>query len=197
MGLPDRVQLPFGFDPDLLRRDLETLAASPWTPHFVAENYDGEWSVIALRAPAGATHPVKMIYSDPSETRFVDTAALDHCPYFRSVLERFACELRAVRLMRLTPGSAIKEHRDHDLDAEAGMARIHIPIATNPQVVFEVNRRPVEMAPGSAWYLRLSDPHHVANNGATDRVHLVIDAVADDWLKDMLECAAMDSASAI
>jgi hypothetical protein len=46
------------------------------------------------------------------------------------------------------------------------------------------------MAPGSAWYLRLSDPHSVSNNGAADRVHLVIDALANDWLAAALHGAA-------
>jgi len=194
MPLPDRLRLPFHFEPDLLQRDLETLCAMDWTPHFVTQNYDGDWSVIALRASAGARHPVTMIYSDPSATQFVDTPALERCPHFREVLERFACELRAVRLMRLTPGSLIKEHRDHDLDAEEGMARIHIPVTSNPHVVFEVNRRQVDMAPGSVWYLRLSDPHRAANNGPADRVHLVIDAVVNDWLQSVLERAAEEFA---
>ena len=186
MALPDRLRLPFAFDPGLLRRDLENLAATPWTAHFVAQNYDGDWSVIALRGPAGARHPVMMIYSDPSATHFEDAPALASCPYFHTVLARFACQLQAVRLMRLTPGSTIKEHRDHDLDVEHGMARIHIPITTNPAVQFELNRRCLVMEPGSVWYLRLSDPHRVANRGNADRVHLVIDAVMNDWLRDVL-----------
>jgi hypothetical protein len=131
-----------------------------------------------------------MIYSDPSATAFEDTPLLQHCPYFREVLATFACELQAVRLMRLTPGSVIKEHSDNDLDAERGMVRMHIPITTNPGVEFELNRSRIVMQPGSAWYLRLSDPHRVANRGATDRVHMVVDAVANDWMRAMLERAA-------
>ena len=34
--------------------------------------------------------------------------------------------------------------------------------------------------------LRLSDPHSVSNMGDSDRVHLVIDAAANDWLAGML-----------
>jgi hypothetical protein len=70
------------------------------------------------------------------------------------------------------------------------MARVHIPITTNEAVEFELNRRRVVMAPGSAWYLRLSDPHRVANRGASDRVHLVVDLVVNDWLRGMLAQAA-------
>jgi len=105
------------------------------------------------------------------------------------LIRSFDCDVRCVRLMRLTPGSVIKEHTDFDLDAEHGMVRIHIPITTNPQVVFELNRIAVAMAPGEAWYLRLADPHRVVNGGASDRVHLVMDAVVNDWMTDLLEQA--------
>jgi hypothetical protein len=89
--------------------------------------------------------------------------------------------------MRLSPGSVIKAHRDHDLDADHGVIRLHIPIETNPDVVFELNGAPVAMEAGSVWYLRLSDPHRAANRGATDRVHLVIDAVVNAWVLGLLD----------
>ena len=192
MVFADRLRLPLSFDPVRLERDLEALSGVAWIEHFVKQNYDGDWSVIPLRGVAGATHPVMMIYANPTATEFADTPMLAPCPYFREVLAAFACELQCVRLMRLTPGSVIKEHDDGDLDAANGVARIHIPVTTNAGVEFELNRRRIVMAPGSAWYLRLSDPHRVANKGTTDRVHLVIDAVVNDWLTDLLRRAETD-----
>ena len=191
MVFPDRLRLPLGFDAERLQRDLAALAAAPWTPHFVPQNYDGDWSVIPLRAPKGTAgqHPIRMIYSDPSAAEFEDTPFMSSCPYFREAAFAFGPEPRATRLMRLTPGSTIKEHADGDLAAEDGMARIHVPIATNPDVVFEVNRRRVDMAPGEAWYLRLADPHRVANRGTTDRIHLVIDLPVDAALERLLRQA--------
>ena len=59
--------------------------------------------------------------------------------------------------MRLTPGSRIKEHTDHDLRVENGAARIHVPVVTNDDVEFYLNGSRVVMTAGSAWYLRLSD----------------------------------------
>jgi hypothetical protein len=190
MTLPDRVSLPLAFDPARLERDLDALTGVDWIAHFVAQNYEGDWSVIPLRSVAGARHPIQTIYSDPTATAFEDTPLLDACGYFRDVLAAFECELRCVRLMRLTPGSRIKEHDDLDLAAESGVARIHIPITTNADVEFELNRVRVIMQPGSAWYLRLSDPHRVANRGATDRVHMVVDAMVNDWLRELLHRAA-------
>jgi hypothetical protein len=157
-----------------------------WTDHFVTQNYEGQWDVLPLRHVAGATHPVMQAYSDPAATEFIDADMLSLTPYFRQVLAAFECPLKAVRLMRLTPGSRIKEHRDHDLAADWGEARIHIPITTNPGVTFLLNRVAVGMKPGEAWYLRLADPHAVTNDGDEDRVHLVIDCLATAWLTDQL-----------
>jgi len=187
---PDRLQLPFTFDRDLLAADLRRLSATPWINHFVTQNYQGDWSVIPLRGPAGARHPVQMIYSDPTATAFEDTPMLADCRYFRTVLDTFACPLQAVRLMRLTPGSVIKEHTDHDLCFEQGSVRLHIPITTNDGVAFELNRRRVILEAGSCWYLRLSDPHSVANRGDADRVHLVIDAGVNEWIEAAFAAAA-------
>jgi hypothetical protein len=182
MVFPDRLQLPLSFDPVLLARDLDALSATPWTAHYVQQNYEGDWSVIPLRCAAGETHPIRMIYSDPTASVFVDTPFLAACPYFQAVIAAFACEVRGVRLMRLGAGSVIKQHADLDLAIETGAARVHVPVVTNPDVEFLLNGSRVRMKAGEAWYLRLSDPHAVANRGASDRVHLVLDLVADDWL---------------
>ncbi len=187
---PDRVRLPLHFDPARLRADLDGLIDTPWTEHFVRQNYEGDWNVLPLRCAKGATHPIMQIYSDPTVTEYEDTALLARSPYFQAVLRAFRCPVQAVRLMRLTPGSIIKEHRDNDLEAECGSARLHIPIVTNPDVDFRLNGERVVLDPGSVWYLRLSDRHSVANRGTADRVHLVVDCVADAWLTDLLGASA-------
>ena len=184
--MPDRVKLNLVFDAELLQRDLRRLEASHWIDHFVTQNYEGNWSVIPLRGPATATHPVMMIYPDPTCTEFSDTPFLAELPYFRKVLREIACPLHAVRLMKLTPGSRIKEHTDHDLAAENGTARLHVPVVTSDDVHFVLNGTRVVMNEGDCWYLRLSDPHSVENNGPADRVHLVIDAEVNPWLADQL-----------
>jgi hypothetical protein len=197
MAFPDRLKLPVAFDPAGLAADLAALAGAPWTRHFVEQNYEGEWSVIPLRAPKGTAgqHPIRQIYSDPSLTAFEDTPLMAACPHLRAVAGAFGAP-QAVRLMRLTPGSVIKEHTDHDLAAEHGVARIHAPVVTNPDVVFEVNRRRLDMAPGEAWYLRLADPHRVANRGAADRIHLVVDVPFNPTLEALMRQAMAATAQA-
>ena len=176
MTLPDRLKFDITFSKRRLLSDLERLEKSEWIGHFVTQNYEGDWDVLPLRGPKGAEHPVMMAYSDPSCAEFEDTPYLKECPYFQEVLDSFPFELHAVRLMALSPGSRIKEHRDHDLSLEDGAVRLHIPIRTSDAVEFVLNGSRVQMAEGDCWYLRLSDPHSVYNGSGIRRVHMVVDA---------------------
>jgi hypothetical protein len=179
-AIPDRLRLSLRFSPSQLRSDLEHLRHSDWIAHFVRQNYEGDWSVLPLRGPRGAVHPIRMAYSDPGCSDFEDTPFLVGCSYLPQVLASFPFELHAVRLMSLSPGSRIKEHRDHDLSLEDGAIRLHIPITTSDSVEFHLNGQRIVMAEGECWYLRLSDPHAVFNGGAEDRVHRVVDAPASE-----------------
>jgi hypothetical protein len=78
---------------------------------------------------------------------------------------------------------------DFELRAEEEPARIHIPVVTNPDVEFFLNGTRVMLEAGSAWYLRLSDRHSVHYKGADDRVHVLVDATVNDWLRSELETA--------
>lgn len=188
-GMTDRVKLPLNFDAQLLQEDIARFKTNDWIEHFVKQNYEGDWSVIPLRGPTGATHPVMMIYSDPTCKDFSDTPYLQELDYIPSVLNEFKCPLLAVRLMKLSPDSQIKEHTDHDLAFENGVVRIHIPIQTNNHVEFLLNGEAVDFNAGDCWYLKLNDPHSVNNIGNTDRIHLVIDALVNDWLSQLLHQA--------
>jgi mannose-6-phosphate isomerase-like protein (cupin superfamily) len=75
------------------------------------------------------------------------------------------------------------------------MVRLHIPVVTNDAVDFRLNGERVVLEAGSCWYLRLSDPHSVANRGTEDRVHLVVDAEVNDWVGEVFAGAARGSAT--
>lgn len=179
-------RLPLAFEAAALVEDLAAFGEDEWIDHFVPDNYVGRWQVLPLRGPAGETHPIRMAYSDPSASEFADTPLLERAPALREALAAFPCPLESVRLMRLTPGSRILEHRDHDLDPESGHVRLHVPLTTSEGVEFRVGGERVAMGPGECWYLRLSEPHEVRNAGPIDRVHLVLDARVDPWLASHL-----------
>ena len=117
---------------------------------------------------------------------FRDTPLLDRCPYYRDVLAAFVCPIKSARLLKLGAGASIREHRDYDLGLDQNEARVHVPVVTNSSVEFLLEGRRVVMAPGEAWYLDLNRRHNVRNRGTTDRVHLVVDCIADDWFRDRL-----------
>jgi hypothetical protein len=64
--------------------------------------------------------------------------------------------------------------------AEGKLLRIHWPIQTSPEVMFDgwlddgarVHRH---MEQGRAWYLDTRKPHRAVNKGERDRIHLVLD----------------------
>lgn len=194
-GFPDRIRLPLAFDPAPLAADLAAFGESDWTRHFVRDNYEGDWSAIPLRAAEGETHPVRMIGVHSLAARFVDTHFLARAPAMAAALSRLRSPLKSARLMRLRPGSAIREHSDHDPDEERPGARVHLPITTNAGVEFHLGGKAVAMTPGSLWYLRLSEPHRAVNRGTTDRVHLVVDLMIDDWFLEQARAGVAAAAA--
>jgi hypothetical protein len=172
------LKLPFVFDVRAIQDELQSFAPDDWEPHFNKQYYEGDWSGIALRAAENA-HVA--LYPDPTVERYVDTDALAKCPSVSAVLEKFKCETESVRFLRLGPGASIREHRDHKLSFEDGVARVHVPVKTTSEVEFMLDGNRVEMAEGEAWYLNFNLRHSVKNNGDSDRIHLVIDCIVNDW----------------
>jgi GNAT superfamily N-acetyltransferase len=191
--VPDAVKLPFQFDAARLQADLALIMSEEFLLHFNTAYYEGDWSAVPLRSIGGlANH----IYPDPAaKDSFADTPLLARCPYIREVLATLRCPLRAVRFLRLKKGSIIKEHRDHELGFEDGEVRVHIPVITNAEVEFMLNQVRVVMNEGECWYLNVNQPHRVANRGATDRIHLVIDCVVNEWLSDLLVATARSAST--
>lgn len=186
--LPDAVKLPFQFDATALHADFAKVVPAEFVPHFNTAYYEGDWSAVSLRSVGGqAGH----IYPDPTaKNAFADTPLLERCGYIREVLDTLRCPTQAVRFLRLKAGSVIKEHRDHELGFEDGEVRLHIPVITNPDVEFILSGARVVMGEGECWYLNVNQPHRVANRGIADRIHLVIDCVVNDWLREQLLSAA-------
>ncbi len=92
-------------------------------------------------------------------------------------------------MLGLAPGSYIREHSDNALDYEDGEIRIHIPVQTNPEVEFYVSGERLLLEEGGCYYVNVNLPHRVANRGAAERIHLVIDAAVNDWVHALFrEC---------
>jgi hypothetical protein len=182
--IPTARRLPFRFDPEQLHADLARVSAEAWQAHFNSAIYEGDWSGVPLRAAPGSHLP---IYSDPAAKDWADTPLLESCPHFREALARFACPLLSVRLLRLAPGAAIREHRDYGLGLDCGEVRLHVVVATNPEVECRIDGRSYHWAEGECWYADFGRPHSFANRGETVRVHMVLDCRVNEWLLRLLE----------
>ena len=184
-SIPFQLKLPLSFDPFPLQRDVEGLDSADWTDHFNKRDYEGHWAGVPLIGPAGETHPIRQLHSDPGCTEWAATEILGRCPALAQLLGALQCELHSARLLRLGAGARIIEHTDHCLAFEDGEVRLHVPITTGPEVEFTLAGRRVEMACGELWYLNVNQPHHVWNRGPQARTHLVVDCAVNDWLLGM------------
>lgn len=181
-------KLPVHFDATAMQAEVRQLASSYWKQHYNKKDYEGSWSVIPLRSLFGSLEANFSIQqSSNPHIKYQDTELMQYCPYIQQLLAYFACEKLSVRLMNLSAGAIIKEHKDDALNLESGEARFHIPVQTNEQVSFFVEDEMIPLREGECWYLNLSLRHRVSNEGETDRIHLVVDCAVNDWVTAMAE----------
>lgn len=183
------LRLPIACDLALLRADLAAVAPIGWHPHFNREYYSGDWSGIALRAQSHGRSP---LYADPTRDDWTDTEAMRACRYVPRFLAQFECRIESVRFLKLAPDAIIREHRDFGLRFEDGSVRFHVPVHTDADVEFVLGGETLVLAAGECWYLNFDLPHQIANRGARDRVHLVIDARVNAWVKDLFRRVRAD-----
>lgn len=177
------LRLPFFFDKDLMKKEVELLTTSLWLPHYQVKHYEGNWSAIPLRNIDGNNENI--FVSEDIERVYKNTELLNKTPYLEEILNTFKCPLLSVRLLKLNAGSKIKEHKDRDLNYEKGEIRIHIPVTTHQDVQFILDNELVFLNEGECWYMNFNLPHSISNNSNIDRIHLVIDAEVNDWIRDL------------
>jgi hypothetical protein len=178
------LQFPFRFDIDRLHGDLAKVLPHEWSPHYNERDYGGTWRGIALRSATGSSRDLQALPGGGGD--FSATGVLERCAYFREVLSAFHCPLKSVRLLGLAPQSFIREHSDHALGYDDGEVRIHIPIRTNPGVEFYVAGERLLLEEGASYFVNVNLPHRVNNRGPSERVHLVIDAEVNDWVRTLV-----------
>lgn len=183
------IRLPFRFDILQMQQEVKALSANYWQLHYQTMHYDGNWSAIPLRSVGGMADNIIISPNDNDE--YKDTIFLKQNNYLSEVLSTFKAPLQAVRLLKLDAGAVIKEHRDAELSYEHGSIRIHIPIATNDEVEFYLNKERMKLGEGECWYLNFNLPHYIINNSKEERIHLVIDALVNDWVKELFEHQAV------
>jgi hypothetical protein len=185
---PSSSKLPISFSIDKLQKELAICENDLWTPHFNTNRYEGNWTSVSLRSQSGLVNDITSF----ANTEHKNTKLLDRCSYFKEIMDWFECEKEAVRLLRLGPGSEIKEHVDNDTSYEDGFFRIHIPIITNEEVFFYVDKKRVPMKMGECWYANFQLPHSVENKSTEPRIHLTLDCIRNDWSDKLFEEMGFD-----
>lgn len=87
----------------------------------------------------------------------------------------------------LDPGARIHPHRDYSGPSVNDRIRFHVPIITNPDVEFYVDKRRIVMLPGELWMLDTSYLHSVYNGGSSTRVHIVYEVEVNSHIRQFLD----------
>lgn len=88
-------------------------------------------------------------------------------------------EVLNAQIALLNPGSSIPRHFDRGPVLEA-CHRIHVPLETHEEVVFEVDGDNVSLAVGQAYELDNIRWHSVFNASPVRRIHLIVDYYDQD-----------------
>ena len=171
------------FDPARLTSDLSRMEESWWEKH-LSDYHDGNWQSISLFAPDG-----QRSNQFSGGGALTATEALQRCEYVPDVINSFPGRKNRIRFLRLRAGGEIFLHSDPMHQVDPAMVRIHIPVQTNESVAFHVHGVRVHMLPGETWFVDVRFKHSVRNESDTDRVHLVMDILANSALRVMMDAA--------
>ncbi|MEX2490089.1 MAG: aspartyl/asparaginyl beta-hydroxylase domain-containing protein [Pseudomonadales bacterium] len=158
------IRLPFNFDADRLSVEMEQLEPSAWMAH--PSGLKGN-SAIALISRDGQDNNDFIGNMKP-------TPHLASCSYHQQVMGSFGEVLTRSRLMKLDAGCEVTSHVDFNYHWYSRV-RMHIPVVTNPDVMFYCGDEQVHMQAGECWIFDNWRRHNVINGGQEDRVHLVVD----------------------
>lgn len=184
-----KLAINFEIDFQALAIELASIAESEWIAHVNKRVYQGDWSVVPLRALAEFydLHPILQSFNIESEGDWQDLPRLAQLPEINNIVKQVKCPQKAVRLMKLEPDANIFPHVDHGLSVENGQARLHVPLQHNDDVEFHCANSRLAMGVGELWYVNADQEHWVKNSGSTSRINLVIDVDANSWLLERLQ----------
>ena len=172
------LKLPIRFDAETLAAEVRALPRSAWTPHptgFVGNE------AVRLVTPNGEP-------TDAIEGPMNSTEWLERSSYIREIMGHLGAVWGRSRLMGLAAGGEVPPHIDINYYWRTHL-RIHIPVITNPDVLFTCDGETVHMEPGSCWIFDSFRSHDVQNKGSEQRIHLVLDTVGGGMMPDLIDQA--------
>ncbi|MEO8547915.1 MAG: sulfotransferase [Sphingomicrobium sp.] len=172
------LKLPIRFDSDALAAEVRALPPSAWTPH--PTGYVGN-EAVRLVTPNGQP-------TDNIEGPMTPTKYLQSCDYVREIMAEIGGVWGRSRFMGLGAGGEVPAHIDTNYYWRTHL-RIHIPVITNPGVMFTCGDETVHMAAGECWIFDSFRWHEVHNKGSEQRIHLVVDTVGGGLLPELMKAA--------
>jgi hypothetical protein len=172
------LKLPLQFDAAKLEREVRALPQSAWVPH--PTGFEGNEAVRLVTAGGRPT--------DDLDGEMAPTEQLLAMPYAMQIMGEIGGVWGRSRLMGLRAGGEVPQHVDSHYYWRTHW-RIHIPVITNPQVLFSCGPETVHMKPGECWLFDSFRWHRVVNGGSEQRVHLVLDTVGGGAFWDHVEAA--------
>lgn len=108
------------------------------------------------------------------------TPAIADLPYAKDIAFSLMASFRGeqlgrIMITRLPPGKRIIPHKDVVGRYAHFYTRIHVPLQSDPGVLFTCGEEQVNMLPGEAWWFNGHEIHSVINNSARDRLNLIVD----------------------
>ena len=170
------IKLPFSFDANKLAEEMDNLPTTAWMAH--PSGMAGN-SAAALISHNGGDN-------DNFGGRMAENANLSTMPYHRQVMASLGEVLGRSRLMKLAAGSEVSPHVDFNYHWYSRL-RVHVPVTTNPDVIFHCGDDAIHMQPGECWIFDSWRWHRVVNGGQIDRVHLVFDLAGSSRFWQMVE----------
>lgn len=157
-------------------------------------DYNGEIDTTSLSITDSArlerisdpSHPLYVPEADEKNYDKRNQYATGYVTEIMDLIEKEVGHVTRTRYAVLMPGEEIKEHRDINTDKAV---RIHIPLFTDPDVLFGVRGKNslVEKhlpADGNVWFINQAYPHYVKNESNKPRVHLVMSVVGQKMIED-------------
>ena len=177
------LKLPIRFDADALAAEVRALPAAAWVPH-------------PGHIPGNEAVPLITPNGTPTDALAGPMAATEHlksCEYVQQIMAEVGGVWGRSRFMGLAAGAAVPLHIDINYYWRTHL-RIHIPVITNPEVLFTCGDETIHMAPGECWIFDSFRWHEVHNKGSEQRVHLVLDTVGGGLLPQLMKDAEADTA---
>ena len=147
-----------------MQKEVKSIPESAWLPHH--EGFKGNYSIPLVSVDGKINNAFK--------GAMAPTEYLKNSAYLQQVIGSFNEVVGRSRLMALGPGCQVPKHSDINYHWYKRI-RIHIPIVTDPKVIFHCADKQVHMQAGEAWIFDSWKCHQVHNDSNVMRIHLVID----------------------